>query len=114
MFLALTMAAVIGSNQPHGADDPLDTALGALAYQTGACNRVLPDLPADEVVVDLIGLARANPSAEQQRNRALFAGLYVQGRSSQTAASLSAPDCSRIIGQLTTVLRQTVAGGTAL
>ncbi|HEX4183526.1 MAG TPA: hypothetical protein VHY34_09725 [Caulobacteraceae bacterium] len=109
MFLALTLAAAIGSNQPHS-DDRLDTALGELAYQVGACHQVLPDLPADEVVVDLIGLAERNPSPEQQRNRALFSGLFVQGQSSQSATSLSAQDCTRMIGQLTITLHQTVAG----
>lgn len=108
MLLALMLAAAIGSTQPHS-DDRLDAALGELAYQVGACNRVLPELPADDMVADLIGLAQKNPSLEQQRNRALFAGLYAEGRSSQSAAILSAPDCTRMIGQLTTALHQTVA-----
>lgn len=113
MFLALTLAAAIGSGQLHS-DDRLDTALGELAYQVGACNRVLPDLPADDVVVDLIGLARKDPSPEQQRNRALFTGLYVQGQASQSAVGLSAQDCTREIAQLTTTLHRVAAGATAL
>ena len=113
MLLAFMFAAAIGSNQPQP-DNRLDTALGELAYQVGACNRVLPDLPADEVVADLIGLAQKNPSPEQQRNRALFTGLYAQGQSSQSAASLSAPDCTRMIGQLTAALHQTAAGQATL
>ena len=113
MLLPLMLAAAIGSNEPQRGN-PLDTALGELAYQVGACNRVLPDLPADAVVADLIGLAEKTPSAEQQRNRALFTGLYVQGQSSPSAVGLSAPDCTRMIGRLTTVLHQTAAGQATL
>lgn len=113
MFLALTLAAAIGSGQLHN-DDRLDTALGELAYQVGACNRVLPDLPADEVVVGLIGLAEKDPSPAQQRNRALFTGLYQEGQASPSAAALSAKDCTREIAQLTTTLHQVAAGQTTL
>ena len=108
MFVGMMMAAALGPSQ-MSVDRQLDNALGELAYTVGACNRVLPEQAADPMVLALTGANIDNPSADQQRNRDIFSGLFKEGVRSVSAGSLSARECAQMIGDLTVALRHAAA-----
>ena len=113
MILGLVLAAVVGSARADHVIQ-LETALGNLAYTIGACERVVPDQSADGVVLTLTGANLDDPTVEQRQYRALFTGLFVEGRASGEAGTLSAGACNRMITELTDTLHDVAADKTTL
>jgi hypothetical protein len=89
-------------------------ALGNLAYTLGACERALPDLPADAVVLSLTGAEIAAPTAEQRTFRRLYTGLFLQGRANPDAARLTAGGCRQMVADMTGALHATADDKTDL
>jgi hypothetical protein len=109
MLLGLVMAVAVNGSPQMSTDGKLDNALGELAFTIGACTRALPKAEADPVVLALTGADQTDPTADQTRNRNIFSGLFKEGRASANAEDLSAPECIRMIGDLTVALRHAAA-----